>query len=99
MEAPNRYLQIKFHDGHQGAITSFRLDREEKYVMTTGEDGLMFIHQIDIENVRKEAVFDAFAGIEGIDFMPEATKDDIREEKTKQFLSDNEPYFPDIDKE
>ena len=87
------------HDGEQGAISSIRLDKEEKYAMTTGEDGLMFIYQIDIDNIRKEALFDPFDGIEGIDFMPDATKEDIRMDKTAQFMRDNEPYFPTIDKE
>jgi len=67
--------------------------------MTTAEDGLMFIYQLDIGNIRKEAMFDPFAGVEGIDFMPESTKEDIRTEKTKQFMYENEPYFPEVDKE
>ena len=99
VDAPSKYLQIKMHDGEQGAISSIRLDKEEKYAMTTGEDGLMFIYQIDIDNIRKEALFDPFDGIEGIDFMPDATKEDIRMDKTAQFMRDNEPYFPTIDKE
>jgi hypothetical protein len=92
-------MSIKMHDGHMGAITSIRFDKEEKYIMTTAEDGLMYIHQIDKNISQKEALFDPFAGIEGIDFMPEATKEDIRDEKTKQFMIDNEPYFGEIDKE
>jgi len=27
VDAPNKYLQIKMHDGQQGAISSFRLDK------------------------------------------------------------------------
>lgn len=99
VDVPNRYLSIKMHDGQQGKITSFRLDKEEKYAITTAEDGLMFVYQIDSSNIRREALFDPFAGIEGVDFMPEATKDEIREEKTKAFLADNEPYFFEVDRE
>ena len=87
------------HDGHIGSITSMRFDKDEKYLMTAAEDGLMYIHQIDKENLRKEAKFDPFAGVEGIDFMPESTKQDLRFEKTKQFFLDNVPYFPVVDKE
>lgn len=94
-----RYLAIKIHDGHSGAITAFRMDKEEKYVMTTGEDGLMFIHQIDCDNIRREALFDPFVGIAGLEFMPEATKEEMRDDKWKQLLKDHEPYFPQIDKE
>lgn len=99
VDVPNKYLQIKMHDAHIGGITAFRLDKDEKYAMTTAEDGLMFVYQIDNSCLRKEATFDPFAGVEGIDFMPEATKDDIRAEKTRQFMDDNEPYFPDVDKD
>ena len=84
------------HDGHQGVVTAFRLDKDEKYAVTTGEDGLMFVYQIDSVNIKREALFDPFAGIEGIDYMPEATKEDIREEKTKQMMLDNEPYFSEV---
>lgn len=45
------------HDGHQGKITSAKFDKEEKIVLTTGEDGLIYIHLIDKENIKKEAVF------------------------------------------
>jgi WD40 repeat protein len=89
VDGPNKYLQIKMHDGQQGAITSVRLDKEEKYVMTTAEDGLMFIYQIDSKNLKKEALYDPFAGVEGIDFMPEATKDELRAEKTAGFFNEN----------
>jgi len=32
------------HDGHSGGITSMKFDKDEKYFMTTAEDGLMYIH-------------------------------------------------------
>lgn len=44
VDSPNKYLQIKMHDAHIGAITSFRLDKDEKFAMTSGEDGIMFVH-------------------------------------------------------
>lgn len=67
--------------------------------MTTGEDGLMFVYQLDPSNLRKEALFDPLAGIEGVEYMAESQREDIREEKTKQFMDDNEPYFPAVDRE
>jgi hypothetical protein len=82
VNAPQKYLAIKMHDAQNGAITSVRFDKNEKYAITTAEDGLMFVYQIDSDNIRKEALFDPFAGLEGVDFMPEATKDDIKTEKT-----------------
>jgi hypothetical protein len=74
--------RCSMHDAQNGAITSVRFDKNEKYAITTAEDGLMFVYQIDSDNIRKEALFDPFAGLEGVDFMPEATKDDIKTEKT-----------------
>ena len=87
------------HDGHNGKITAMRFDKEEKYIMTSGEDGLMYIHQIDKECLKKEALFNPLAGIEGAEFMAESQKEDIAFEKTKQFMLDNQPYFPEIDPE
>ena len=76
-----------------------RFDKEEKYIMTTAEDGLMYIHQIDKENIKKEALFNALAGIEGAEFMAESQREDITFEKTKKFMEDNMPYFPEVDPE
>jgi hypothetical protein len=80
-------------------VAAFRLDKDEKYAMTTGEDGLMFVYQIDSNNLRKEALFNPFAGIEGVDFMAEYQREDLKNEKTKQFMDNNEPYYPAVDKQ
>jgi hypothetical protein len=60
------------HDGHNGRITSARFDKEEKFMLSTGEDGLIYIHLIDKENMKKEAAFNPLDGIEGVDFMAES---------------------------
>ena len=99
VDNPNKYLSIKMHDGHNGKITATRFDKEEKYFMTSSEDGLMYIHQIDKECIKKEALFNPLAGIEGVDFMAESQREDIASEKTKQFKLDNQPYFPEVDPE
>lgn len=56
-ENPERFLQIKMHDGHVGKITSVKFDKDEKFIVTTGEDGLVYSHLIDKENILKESVF------------------------------------------
>jgi hypothetical protein len=99
VDNPNKYISIKMHDGHNGKITATRFDKEEKYFMTSSEDGLMYIHQIDKECIKKEALFNPLAGIEGVDFMAESQREDIASEKTKQFKLDNQPYFPEVDPE
>lgn len=71
------------HDGHNGKITGIRFDKEEKYIMTSAEDGLMYIHQIDKECLKKEALFNPLAGVEGAEFMAESQREDITFEKTK----------------
>lgn len=40
--------------------------------MTSAEDGLMYIHQIDKECIRKESLFNALAGVEGAEYMAES---------------------------
>jgi len=60
------------HDGHTGKITSVKFDKDEKMVLTTGEDGLIYIHLIDKENIRKEATYNPLEGVEGVDFMAES---------------------------
>ena len=99
IDRQEKYLQIKMHDGHVGRITAFKLDKDEKFAITTAEDGLMYIHQIDKDNIRKEAVFDPFDGVDNLEYIPEITKDEIREEKFKEFFEGNPAYFGEIDRE
>ena len=39
------------------------------------------------------------AGVEGAEYMAESQREDIISEKTKQFMLDNQPYFPEVDPE
>lgn len=59
----------------------------------------MYVHQIDKENINKEAVFDCFEGIEGLDYIPEITKDEIKAEKYREFYETNPPYFAEVDRD
>ena len=68
-------------------------------MLSTGEDGLLYIHLIDKENLKKEAVFQPLEGIEGIDYMPESTREEIRREKLNELFEANPPYFSEIDPE
>jgi len=43
----DKYMKVKEHDGHEGAITSAKLSFDKKYLLSTGEDGLLIVHQID----------------------------------------------------
>jgi len=32
------------HDAHAGAISSVKLDAHEKFVLSSGNDGLLYVH-------------------------------------------------------
>jgi len=85
------------HDGHTGKITSVKFDKDERMVLTTGEDGLIYIHLIDKENIKKEATYNPLEGVEGVDFMAESQREEIRLEKVKEFFEANPPYFIEFD--
>lgn len=57
-------MSIKKHDGQLGKITSVKFDMTEKLVVSTGQDGLMYVHQIDKEIIKKEATFDPLEDVE-----------------------------------
>lgn len=94
-----KFLVIKMHDGHNGRIRSARLDKDEKMMISTGDDGLIYIHQIDKDNMKREAAFNPLEGVEGVDFMAESQREEIRLEKVKEFFDSTPPYFTEIDPE
>jgi hypothetical protein len=51
-------MTIKMHDGQVGKLKSIRFDKQEKFILSTADDGLMFAHQIDKENIKREAAFE-----------------------------------------
>ena len=70
-EKPEKYMTLKMHDGQLGRITAVKFDKDEKFILTTGEDGVMFAHLIDRENIKKEALFDPLEGVENLEYLPE----------------------------
>lgn len=63
-----------------------RFDKDEKFIVSTGRDGLIYIHLIDKENILKEALFQPLEGVEGIDYMAESQKEEIRADKMREFF-------------
>jgi len=94
---PNKYLSIKEHDGEIGAISAAKLSYDERFVVSTGYDGLIFIHTIDKFMIQQESKFEPLEGVEGADFMPEDQLRQIRGERLKTFQLDNPPNLPEID--
>ena len=44
---PASFLSIKEHDGDIGQISSAMLSYDERFLISTGYDGLIFVHTID----------------------------------------------------
>lgn len=94
---PPVFLSIKEHDGEIGSISAAKLSYDERFLVSTGYDGLIFIHTIDKFMIQQESKFDPLEGVEGTDFMPDDQVESIKVEKTTQFQADNPPNIPDID--
>ena len=69
---PDRFVAIKQHDGHFGKISSAKLSYDERFLVSAGHDGLLFVHTIDKFMIQQEAKFNPLDGVEGVDYMPEA---------------------------
>ena len=44
---PDRYMVIKQHDAHAGGISGAKFSFDERCLVTTGRDGMVFVHAID----------------------------------------------------
>jgi|DEB0MinimDraft_12_1074336.scaffolds.fasta_scaffold21243_1 hypothetical protein len=43
----NNRLANKFHDGRHGEITSALMNKDENFFISSGKDGLIYVHQFD----------------------------------------------------
>jgi len=59
------------HDGHGGNITAARLSHDDKFLVSTGKDGLLITHTLDKYMINSEANYNPLEGVEGIDYMPD----------------------------
>lgn len=76
-EKPDRFVSVKQHDGHYGSISAARLSYDERFLVSAGHDGLIFVHTIDKFMIEHEAKFNPLEGVEGIDYMPEAQVEEV----------------------
>jgi WD40 repeat protein len=90
-------LSNKYHDGRDGQITAAILDRNQRFFITSSKDGLIYVHKIDIPNAFKETKFDPLLGVEGVDFMAQADKNEIIKQKMEEFTDSNLPLFANVD--
>lgn len=66
-------------------------------MFTAAQDGLIYVHKIDIKAAIIESKFNPFEGVEGIDYMAQMDKDLLFEKKMKEYQEQNLPTFVDQD--
>lgn len=47
IEYPDRWVNIKQHDGQEGSIASVKLSFDERFIVSAAYDGLILIHTLD----------------------------------------------------
>ena len=57
VERPKNFLSVKQHDGHGGAITAAKLSFDERFLVSSGGDGLIFVHLLDKFMIQQESKF------------------------------------------
>jgi hypothetical protein len=62
---PDRYLLIKNHDAVVGSISAVKLNFDERFLLSAGQDGILFSYVIDKYMIMQEAAFSPLAGVEG----------------------------------
>jgi len=50
-ENTSKYMEIKMHDSHTGAVNAAKFNMKENYMISVGADGLM-----NLQNINKEAI-------------------------------------------
>ena len=94
---PDRFVSVKQHDGHFGRISAAKLSYDERFLVSAGHDGLLFVHTIDKFMIQQEAKFNPLEGVEGVDYMPEAQVEEVYAERTAAFHEENPPNLPEIE--
>jgi len=87
-------MKIKNHDGQLGAITSAALSYDKKYILSTAQDGLLFVHQLDCGMIKTEARFDPMEGSN--EQNPQIIKE-VTDKKLSEFFEANPVSLLDVD--
>lgn len=98
LDQPDRYISFRNHDAQKGKITAVKFDEAERFAISTSEDGLMYVQQIDREGILKEALFDPTVDIENIDYIPSDELKQIIANKWSEFRGANPPYYHEVDR-
>jgi WD40 repeat protein len=92
-----RRLDNKFHDAHEGEITSVIINKDENMFLSSAKDGLIYIFKFDKKCSFNEIKKDLLAGVEGVNFMAKDDKEALRRKKQLQFWDENPPIFVDAE--
>lgn len=71
----DKRMSIKYHDTHTGQITGTAFSgKQANFFLTSGKDGLIYVHQFDKTCAVEECKFDPLANVEGANFLPAEEK-------------------------
>lgn len=92
----DRRMTIKNHDAHFGPVRSLCFNKDETFVMTVADDGLLYLYQFDKMCCIQDSKYDPLQGVEGAQFMPSEEKEELKIKKTKQHQIDNPAVYPEV---
>lgn len=98
-ENPKKFLAFNCHDSYFGRVTKMAFNPDETQLLTSGQDGLLYIHQLDRDTMKIEATFNPLEDVEGLDFMPQSDVDALKIKNMEQFFRDRPVLFEEINKE
>lgn len=79
---PEKFVVIKQHDAHGGGVTQAKFSFDERSIVSVGAEGLLIVHVLDKYMIMQESKFNPIAGVDGIDFMPQAQVEELIQERT-----------------
>jgi hypothetical protein len=97
MDNPKNFLSIKQHDGHTGKVTCAKLSFDERFIVSAGTEGLIFVHTLDKFMIQQESKFEPTDGIEGFEYLPESTQKQLVADAIEKFQTENQPNLPEVD--
>jgi WD40 repeat protein len=94
----DKRMSVRYHDVHTGQVTSAQFSNKQcNFFLTSGRDGLIYVHQFDKTCAVEEAKLDPLANVEGANFLPAKEKEDERVKQLKKYANEHQAVFPPID--
>jgi WD40 repeat protein len=83
----SKRMVIKNHDSSFGPVSSACFTHNYNFFLTSGEDGLVYLHQFDKHCCIQDYAFDPLAGVEGAQFMPNDEKEVLVKKKREEYTA------------